>query len=155
MPRITLQLGKIEGRRKRVRQRMRWLDGITDLMDVGLGAFRELVMDREAWRATVHGVAKSWTRLSNWTELNPKIISSNFFCLFPSLGQFFLTVSTVPITFLPKLMVFCSHLNWTFSEICNDQMLIERLLHTLVHPSYLMSSHFLYLSWVSCWLYFL
>ena len=81
----TLMLGGIGGGRRRGRQRMRWMDGLTDSMDVSLRELRELVMDREAWRAAIHGVTKSWTRLRDWTELNWTVFSNN--CVHSCLGK--------------------------------------------------------------------
>ena len=129
-------------RRRRGRQRMRWLDGITDSMDVSLSELWELVMDREAWHAAIHGVMKNWTRLSDWTELNFPSISFWYLCLFLYIRSalIFITVQVasnhlmfstwalstphLPL-FLPISNSIClyleCHLKWLpFSTVCNS-----------------------------------
>ena len=110
----TLMLGGIGGRRRRGRQRMRWLDGITDSMDVSLSELRELVMDREAWRAAIHGVAKSRTRLSDWTELNWWVIYPMVYA-FLCLAYLVWSVSLVAAAGISSLFLWLS--NHFFDDI--------------------------------------
>ena len=112
----TLMLGKIEGRRRRGRQRMRWLDGITDSVDMSLSKFLAMVMDREAWRAAVHGVSKSRTRLSDWTELIDR--GKMFFYLAPWRIRHFL---------LAKWLILSIHNKVVLLKLCDYQLVRKQL----------------------------
>ena len=145
-------LEKIEGRRRSGWQRMRWLDGITDSVDRGLCRLRELVMDRKAWRTAVHGVAKSWTRLSDWTELNCTVIvqSLSCVCLFATPWTEACKVSMSSIIFW-SLLKFMSTELVMLSDISSSAALLSSCLQSFPATGFFSSELALCIRWPKYW----